>query len=46
VPLHANQISAVTIEYVPQRMGGDALKHIHTIYRDPTNDYGAKWWKR
>ena len=31
------------IEYAPQRLGGDATKHIHTIYRDPTNDYGAKW---
>jgi hypothetical protein len=28
------------IEYAPQQ--GD-LDHIHTIYRDPTNDYGAKW---
>jgi hypothetical protein len=27
------------IEYAPQQ--GD-LNHIHTIYRDPTNDYGAK----
>ncbi len=36
----------VVIEYAPQRMGGDATKHIHTIYRDPTNDYGAKWWKQ
>ncbi|HEX4794610.1 MAG TPA: DUF3500 domain-containing protein [Humisphaera sp.] len=35
----------VFIEYAPQQMGGDATKHIHTIYRDPTNDYGAKWWK-
>jgi len=35
----------VIIEYAPQRMGGDATKHIHTIYRDPTNEYGAKWWK-
>ena len=33
------------IEYAPQRLGGDPTKHIHTIYRDPTNDYGAKWWK-
>jgi len=33
----------VIIEYAPQRLGGDATKHIHTIYRDPTNDYGAKW---
>ena len=35
----------VVIEYAPQRLGGDPTKHIHTIYRDPTNDYGAKWWK-
>jgi len=34
----------VFIEYAPQRLGGDATKHIHTIYRDPANDYGAKWW--
>jgi Protein of unknown function (DUF3500) len=36
----------VIIEYAPQRLGGDATKHIHTIYRDPTNDYGVRWWKR
>ena len=35
----------VIIEYAPQRMGGDPTKHIHTIYRDPTNEYGAKWRK-
>jgi hypothetical protein len=35
----------VIIEYAPQRLGGDPTKHIHTIYRDPTNDYGAKWRK-
>jgi hypothetical protein len=29
----------IVIEYAPQQ--GD-LDHIHTIYRDPTNDYGAK----
>jgi hypothetical protein len=29
------------IEYSPQSMGGDATMHIHGIYRDPTNDYGA-----
>jgi hypothetical protein len=34
----------VHIEYAPQRLGGDAGNHIHTIYRDPTNDYGKKWW--
>lgn len=31
----------VFIEYAPQKLGGDATKHIHTIYRDPTNEYGA-----
>ena len=35
----------VLIEYAPQRLGGDPTKHIHTIYRDPTNDYGAKLLK-
>ena len=35
----------VIIEYAPQRLGGDPTKHIHTIYRDPTNDYGMKWRK-
>lgn len=35
----------VFIEYAPQSLGGDPNKHIHTIYRDPTNDYGRKWWK-
>jgi len=35
----------VLIEFAPQRLGGDLANHIHTIYRDPTNDYGAKWWK-
>ena len=33
------------IEYSPQQMGGDATMHIHTIYRDPTNDYGSRWLK-
>ena len=31
----------VLIEYSPQRMGGDATQHVHAMYRDPTNDYGA-----
>ncbi len=30
----------LVIEYAPQRMGGDPSMHIHTMYRDPTNDYG------
>jgi len=33
----------VVIEYAPQQ--GD-LDHIHTIYRDPTNDYGARLTSR
>jgi hypothetical protein len=33
----------LVIEYAPQQ--GD-LDHIHTIYRDPTNDYGAKLVRR
>lgn len=32
----------VVIEYAPQSMGGSAVNHIHTIYRDPTDDYGVK----
>jgi hypothetical protein len=31
----------LVIEYAPQR----DITHIHTIYRDPTNDYGAKLLK-
>lgn len=35
----------VFIEYAPQKLGGDLTNHIHTIYRDPSNDYGVKWSK-
>ena len=35
----------VFIEYAPQRLGGDATQHIHTIYRDPADDYGRKLLK-
>jgi hypothetical protein len=31
----------VIIEYSPQSLGGTAANHIHGIYRDPENDYGA-----
>jgi len=37
------------IEYSPQRLrgsGGLDTTHIHTIYRDPTNDYGARLVQR
>lgn len=36
----------LVIEYAPQRMGGDASLHVHTMYRDPTNDYGRKYTAR
>jgi len=32
----------LVIEYAPQK----SVDHIHTIYRDPTNDYGAKIAKK
>ena len=31
----------VFIEYAPQKLGGEATQHIHTIFRDPENEYGA-----
>ena len=33
----------LVIEYAPQRLGGDPAQHVHTMYRDPTNDYGRKF---
>ena len=30
----------LVIEYAPQTLGGDPSMHLHTMYRDPTNDYG------
>jgi hypothetical protein len=30
----------LVIEYAPQTLGGDPSMHVHTMYRDPTNDYG------
>jgi Protein of unknown function (DUF3500) len=38
----------VLIEYAPQTDrggGGDVTNHAHSMYRDPTNDYGAAWTK-
>jgi hypothetical protein len=32
----------VVIEYAPQPLAVDPTMHLHTIYRDPTNDYGKK----
>ena len=33
----------VILEYSPQEMGGDPSNHLHNMYRDPTNEYGAAW---
>jgi hypothetical protein len=33
----------VVIEYAPQTLGGDPALHVHTMYRDPTNDYGRSF---
>lgn len=30
----------LVIEYAPQKLGGDPSMHVHTMYRDPTSDYG------
>lgn len=35
----------VVIEFSPQSMGGDASNHLHNMYREPGNDYGAAWTK-
>jgi hypothetical protein len=32
----------LVIEYAPQTLGGDPALHVHTMYRDPTNDYGRR----
>jgi hypothetical protein len=37
---------AVLIEYAPQGQGDNNIDHIHTIYRDPTNDYAARAIRR
>jgi hypothetical protein len=33
----------IVIEFSPQGTGGDKTMHVHTVYRDPTNDYGVKF---
>ena len=33
----------LVLEFSPQNLGGDASNHLHNIYRNPTNDYGAAW---
>jgi Protein of unknown function (DUF3500) len=33
----------VIIEFAPQATDGDPTNHLHSMYRDPTNEYGAAW---
>ena len=35
------QSPSILMEYSPQRLGGIPTNHIHAMYRDPSNDYGA-----
>ncbi|QEG23738.1 DUF3500 domain-containing protein [Mariniblastus fucicola] len=35
------QSPSILMEYSPQRLGGVPMNHIHAMYRDPSNDYGA-----
>jgi hypothetical protein len=37
---------ALLIEYAPQGQGDNNVEHIHTIYRDPTNDYAVRSARR
>lgn len=34
------------IEFAPQGVGGDPTMHVHTVYRDPTNEYGRQFTLR
>jgi hypothetical protein len=33
----------VLIEFANQNLGGDPLQHLHSVYRDPSNDYGKEF---
>lgn len=35
------QSPVFVMEYAPQQLGDRAAEHIHAMYRDPANDYGA-----
>jgi hypothetical protein len=39
---YAIQGPSVIIEYACQDLGGKPLDHLHTMYRDPTNEYGGQ----
>ena len=36
---------SLIIEYAGQDVGGDPHDHLHSMYRDPTNEYGARLGK-
>lgn len=36
------QSPSLIIEYACQDLGGDPLDHLHSVYRDPTNEYGKQ----
>ena len=36
---------SLIIEYAGQDLGGDPHNHLHSMYRDPTNEYGARLGK-
>jgi hypothetical protein len=38
--------STVMIEFSPQSNDGEPTNHLHNMYRDPSNDYGAAWIKQ
>ena len=37
---------SLVIEYACQSLGGDPQQHLHTMYRDPTNEYGLQIGER
>jgi hypothetical protein len=40
------QAPHVIIEFSPQGVGGDPTMHVHTIYRDPLNNYGNAFYTK
>ena len=34
---------SIILEYAPQRIRGGEADHVHSMYREPANDYGAQW---
>jgi hypothetical protein len=36
----------VVIEFSPQDTQGDPTLHVHTVYRDPLNEYGLEFTKQ